>query len=95
MAGPAGGTGRRFYCQFHLKGTCKKGDDCLFAHVPAAEAERLDKIKAEAKAAPKAEAKAKAKAKAKAEAKVDEPIHIPSFRFSPVNGTVVPVPQSE
>ena len=45
-------------CQFHLKGVCKKGDDCLFTHASKEEAERQKKAKAKAKAkaAPKAAA---------------------------------------
>ena len=36
-------------CQFHLKGVCKKGDDCLFTHVSKEEAERQKKAKAAGK----------------------------------------------
>ena len=49
-------------CRQFLKGNCKRGEDCCFAHVDQTEADRM------AKARPKAEAKAKAKAKAEAKA---------------------------
>ena len=57
---------QKLYCQFHLKGKCTKGDDCVFLHV---EKEEVERQKARAKAAAKAKAKAKAEPKAKAKAK--------------------------
>ena len=49
-----------------MKGTCKNGNDCMFAHFPKEMVEELARAKAKAKA--KAAGKAKAKAKAAAAA---------------------------
>ena len=58
-SGPATpGDTKMNFCQFHLKGNCKKGDNCVFTHASQEEAERVKKAKAAAKTAAKAKAKA-------------------------------------
>ena len=68
--GGAGGdvsAGAPHYCHFHLKGVCKRGDDCPFPHMSKEEIDRVTK------------AKAKAKAKAKVDpAKIAPPIKMPA-----------------
>ena len=38
------------FCQFHLKGKCTKGDDCLFVHADKDEVERQQAAKTKAEA---------------------------------------------
>ena len=54
------------YCRFFLKGECKNGDKCLFAHFNQDAVDALNRVKALAKAKAKAAGKAKPKAKAQA-----------------------------
>ena len=64
-------------CRQFLKGNCKRGDDCCFAHADQAEADRL--TRAQAKAKGKAKAKAKAKAEPKAGAAAPAQVAVPAL----------------
>ena len=57
-------TGSKLHCFKFLKGTCDKGDACMFAHVTQDVVNEMNRAKAKAKAKGKAAPKPKAKATA-------------------------------
>ena len=61
--GTGGGAGiavpTRFFCKFFLKWECKRGEDCIFAHLQQEAVNAINHAKAKAKAVGKAKPKAK------------------------------------
>ena len=57
-------TGGKLHCFKFLKGTCDKGDNCMFAHIPQEIVNEMNRAQAKAKAKGKATPKPKAKATA-------------------------------